>query len=62
MVMVALIETINMVLLMSNYSVINVLMNFLALCVIADFDQMFVSTMFRDRCYQFVDNQGDEEF
>ena len=48
MCMVYIVETINMIVLLSNYSVINVLLNFLALCVIGDFDGMFVSTLAGD--------------
>ena len=56
MAMVYTVETINIVVLLSNYSVLDVLLNFLALCVIADFDEMFVMTLSRDRCYQHISN------
>ena len=41
MSMVFIVETINMVILCSNNSVMDVILNFLALVVIADFDDMF---------------------
>ena len=56
MCMVYIVETINMIVLLSNYSVINVLLNFLALCVIGDFDGMFVSTLAGDQCYEAIEN------
>ena len=56
MCMVLFVETINVFILCANSTIMDIIMNFLALVVIADFDNMFAVTLKGDPIYEMLDS------
>ena len=52
--MVYFVEIINIVILCTNYEVMSIIMDFLALVIISDFDNFFVATLKTDRIYNLI--------
>ena len=57
--MVIFVEVINLLILTSNYTIMDIIMNFLALVVIADFDDFFAQTLSKDKILKKLDS-GEE--
>ena len=53
--MVICVEAINLIILVSNETVMDVIMNFLALVIIADFDDYFAQTLFDNPIFKMLD-------
>ena len=52
--MVYFVELINILILCTNYEVMSIIMDFLALVIISDFDNFFVATLKTDRIYNLI--------
>ena len=57
--MVIFVEVINLIILTSNYTIMDIIMNFLALVVIADFDDFFAQTLSKNPILKKLD-AGEE--
>lgn len=53
--MVISVEAINLIVLISNETVMDIIMNFLALVIIADFDDYFAQTLFDNDIFKKLD-------
>ena len=53
--MVISVEAINLVVIISNETVMDIIMNFLALVIIADFDDYFALTLFNNDIFKRLD-------
>ena len=57
--MVIFVEVVNILILCSNYEVMGIIMDFLALVIISDFDNFFVATLKTDRIYNLLLDDAD---
>ena len=57
--MVIFVEIVNILILCSNYEVMSIIMDFLALVIISDFDNFFVATLKTDRIYNLLLDDAD---
>ena len=57
--MVVAVEVVNVVILCTNQNVMDIIMNFLALVIISDFDNFFVATLKSDPVYQMLVDDHD---
>ena len=58
----SLVELLNIFVLCSNTEVMEILYNFIALCVVIEFNDMFAGVLQDDFCFKLLQNQEDEEF
>ena len=58
MLMLGLLEIVNVIVLITNYTIMDIIMNFLALIIIGDFDNIFVATLSSDGVFQMI-TSGD---
>ena len=58
--MVLLVEAANFIILVTNYSVMDVIMNFLALVILSEFDDMFAKTASNDPIYKSIEENDDK--
>ena len=59
MIMVVFVEVVNIIVLCANNTVMDILMNFLALVVIRDLDDYFAQTITQDPNYKLIDSDDD---